>query len=184
MTDGAVTERAGEPEQPGPLGHVVPVASGRDAADVHRFFWYWFEWVRSPSRRRQTEDMTGLPLSASMILWQLIFHGPLSVSEIARKLGLQRSTVSRQLQPLRDRRFVSETPGRHNKKVSEVSIAPAGEAVCAQLEGLYLDYWTRIVNRLDAAQQRRLTAALEDLRHAMDAEADADPTGFARLPWA
>lgn len=153
-----------------------------DAVDVHRFFWYWFEWVRSPSRRRQTEELTGLPLSASMILWQLIFHGPLSVTEIGRKLGLQKSTVSRQLRPLRDRGLVTETPGRHNKKVSEVSIAPAGEAVCAQIEGLYYDYWSRVVGRLTEAQRRRLAAALGDLRRAMDAEADADPTGFARLP--
>lgn len=153
-----------------------------DAVDVHRFFWFWFEWVRSPSRRRQTEELTGLPLSASMILWQLIFHGPLSVTDIGRKLGLQKSTVSRQLQPLREGKLVSETPGHHNKKVSLVSIAPAGEAVCAQLEGLYYDYWARVVDRLTDAQRHRLTAALTDLRAAMDDEATADPTGFAQLP--
>lgn len=159
-----------------------PSTPTSDVIDVHRFFWFWYEWARSPSRRRQTEELTGLPQSATMILWQLMFHGPLSVTEIGRKLGLQKSTVSRQLQPLRDRRLVTEKPGRHNRKVSEVSIAPAGEAVCAQLEGLYIAYWSRVVGRLSADQRRRLTTALGDLRHAMDDEAAADPTPFARLP--
>jgi DNA-binding MarR family transcriptional regulator len=145
-------------------------AAGSDVIDVHRFFWFWYEWARSPSRRRQSEELTGLPQSASMILWQLLFHGPLSVTDIGRKLGLQKSTVSRQLQPLRDRHLVTQTPGRHNRKVSEVSIAPAGEAVCAQIEGLYVDYWSRVVGRMTPIQRHRLTTALADLRHAMDAE--------------
>lgn len=164
----AMTDRA---ERSTPAGDVI---------DVHRFFWYWYEWARSPSRRRQAEGLTGLPQSASMILWQLMFHGPLSVTDIGRKMGLQKSTVSRQLQPLRDHGLATEKPGSHNKKVSEVSIAPAGEAVCAQLEDLYIDYWARVVDHMTDAERRRLTTALDGLRRAMEAEAEADPSGFAR----
>src|SRR4051794_14669370 len=30
------------------------------ATRVHEFFVYWFEWVRSPGRRRTSEQLTGL----------------------------------------------------------------------------------------------------------------------------
>ena len=51
-----------------------------DATSVHEFFWFWYEWVRSPARRRQIDVLTGLPESAWKILYKLRSSGPLSVT--------------------------------------------------------------------------------------------------------
>jgi DNA-binding MarR family transcriptional regulator len=144
---------------------------GADADWVHRFFWYWYEWMASPNRRRQIEEVTGLPRSASLILWKVLFLGPLSVTDLARAMGLEKSTVSRQLQPLRAKQLVVETPGGRNGRASEVSITPAGRAVCDQVDALQIDYWSRVLSHLTADDRRRLVASLQALQNAMDAEA-------------
>jgi DNA-binding MarR family transcriptional regulator len=141
---------------------------------VHRFFWYWYEWIASPTRRRQIEQLTGLPRSASLILWRVLFLGPLSVTDLARAMGLEKSTVSRQLRPLRARRLVVETPGGRNGRAFEISITPAGRSVCDRVDAMQIHYWSRVLSRLTVEDRRRLTGSLRALQHAMDAERDAE----------
>jgi DNA-binding MarR family transcriptional regulator len=141
-----------------------------DVDQVHRFFWYWYEWMASPTRRRQIEQLTGLPRSASLILWQLVFLGPLSVTELARAMGLEKSTVSRQLQPLRTKQLVVETPGARNGRASEISITPAGRAVCDRVDAAQTKYWSRVLSHLAVDDRRRLTTSLQALQRAMDVE--------------
>ena len=102
-----------------------------DATSVHEFFWFWYEWVRSPACRRQIDELTGLPESAWKILYKLRSSGPLSVTEIGRVVDLDKSTVSRHLEPLRAAHLIVETPGSHNRRVSEVSVSARGAASCA-----------------------------------------------------
>jgi DNA-binding MarR family transcriptional regulator len=144
---------------------------------VHRFFWYWYEWMASPARRRQLESVSGLPQSASLLLWRILFLGPLGVTDLARAVGLEKSTVSRQLEPLRARGLVAETPGGRNRRTSEISITPAGRAVCDRIDALQLDYWSAVLSHLPPPDRHRLTASLESLQQAMDAEAAAARAG-------
>ena len=88
-----------------------------DATGLHEFFWFWYEWVRSPARRRQIDDLTGLPESAWKILVKLRSAGPMSVTDIGRVVDLDKSTVSRHLEPLRVAQLIVETPGSHNRRV-------------------------------------------------------------------
>lgn len=144
-----------------------------DADWVHRFFWYWYEWMASPTRRRQIEQLTGLPRSASLLLWQVLFLGPLSVTELARAMGLEKSTVSRQLQPLRAKQLVVETSGGRTGRASEISITPAGRAVCDRVDAMQIRYWSRVLSHLTVEDRRGLTASLRALQRAMDAEGAA-----------
>jgi DNA-binding MarR family transcriptional regulator len=144
-----------------------------DARQVHRFFWYWYEWMASPIRRREIEQLTDLPRSASLILWKVLFLGPLSVTDLARAMGLEKSTVSRQLEPLRARQLVVEAPGGRNRRASEISITPAGRAVCNRIDDTQTRYWSRVLSHMPADERRGLVASLQALQHAMDAEAAA-----------
>jgi DNA-binding MarR family transcriptional regulator len=151
-----------------------------DAHQVHRFFWYWYEWMASPTRRREIEQLTDLPRSASLILWKVLFLGPLSVTDLARAMGLEKSTVSRQLEPLRAKQLVVEAPGGRNRRASEISITPAGRAICDRIDDSQTRFWSRVLSHMPAEDRRGLVASLQALQHAMDAEtATATLTGTA-----
>ena len=116
-----------------------------DATSVHEFFWFWYEWVRSPARRRQIDALTGLPESAWKILYKLRSSGPLSVTEIGRVVDLDKSTVSRHLEPLRAAQLIVETPGSHNRRVSEVSVSARGATLCDRVDDAHVQYWSDVL---------------------------------------
>jgi DNA-binding MarR family transcriptional regulator len=142
----------------------------RDSTCVHEFFWFWYEWVRSPGRRRQIEDLTGLPESAWKLLYKLQSHGRSSVTELGRLVDLDKSTVSRHLEPLRTARLVVETPGRRNRRVSEISVSQRGKDLCEMVDQVHLQYWSDVLAHLPATQRRGLARSLQALQRAMDVE--------------
>ncbi|HEY8523500.1 MAG TPA: MarR family winged helix-turn-helix transcriptional regulator [Acidimicrobiales bacterium] len=168
MTDGA------DPGGDGPSGGGGPSDLAADTERVHRFFWYWYEWMASPARRRLIEEVTGLPRSASLLLWKVLFAGPLTVTELARAMGLDKSTISRQLEPLRARGLVVEAPGGHTRRSTVLAITPAGRAVCDRVDALQTGYWSRVLSHLSPAERRTLTASLDALQRAMDAESGTE----------
>ena len=141
-----------------------------DATGVHEFFWFWYEWVRSPARRRQIDSLTGLPESAWKILYKLRSEGPLSVTDIGRVVDLDKSTVSRHLEPLRAAQLIEETPGSHNRRVSVVSVSPRGEALCDRVDDAHVQYWSDVLTHLPEAQRHDLARLLGQLQVAMEQE--------------
>jgi DNA-binding MarR family transcriptional regulator len=170
-------------QAPTPGADASEASDASDVEAVHRFFWYWYEWMASPTRRREIEQLTDLPRSASLLLWKVLFAGPLTVTELARAMGLEKSTVSRQLEPLRAKQLVVETPGGRNRRASEVAITPAGRAVCERVDEMQTGYWARVLSHLPADDRRRLAESLQALQHAMDAEAGSrSPLSPAEVP--
>lgn len=142
----------------------------RDATCLHEFFWFWYEWVRSPARRRQIGALTGLPESAWRILYKLRSSGALSVTEIGRVVDLDKSTVSRHLEPLRAAQLIVETPGSHNRRVSEVSVSSRGRALCDRIDQVHVQYWSDVLARLPAPERHDLARLLGQLQYAMEQE--------------
>ena len=140
------------------------------ATGLHEFFWFWYEWVRSPARRRQIDGLTGLPESAWKILVKLRSAGPMSVSDIGRAVDLDKSTVSRHLEPLRAAQLIVETPGSHNRRVSVVSVSPRGEALCDRVDDAHVQYWSDVLTHLPDAERHDLARLLGRLQVAMEQE--------------
>ena len=141
-----------------------------DATGLHEFFWFWYEWVRSPARRRQIGALTGLPESAWRILYKLRSSGALSVTEIGRVVDLDKSTVSRHLEPLRAAQLIVETPGRRNRRVSEVSVSAHGAALCDRIDEAHVQYWSDVLTHFPAAERPELARLLGQLQVAMEQE--------------
>lgn len=147
------------------------IGSRREAAtDVHEFFSYWYEWVRSPTRRRLTEYRAGLPQSAAMILHRVFVVGPIRISELARSLGLDKSTISRQLEPLRTARLLDEEPDATNRRASKVSLSVRGRQLIDRIAESNIDYWESVLDHLSVTEQRQLARLLGRLRQAIDAQ--------------
>jgi DNA-binding MarR family transcriptional regulator len=141
-----------------------------DATSVHEFFWFWYEWVRSPARRRQIDVLTGLPESAWKILYKLRSSGPLSVTEIGRLVDLDKSTVSRHLEPLRAAQYIVETPGSRNRRVSEVSVSARGAALCERVDDTHVQYWSDVLAHFASQDRAELARLLGALQVAMEQE--------------
>jgi DNA-binding MarR family transcriptional regulator len=133
--------------------------------EFFRFFWY--EWVRSAAWRQLSSEVTGLPPSAGLILRQLDIAGGMSVAEIGRSLGLDSSTVSRQVQPLRQRGFTINRPRHTNKRVTEISLSGAGRAAAKRLERLQVADFVAVVDRLTPERQAVMGEVLCELQSAM-----------------
>jgi len=140
------------------------------ATRVHEFFVYWFEWVRSPGRRRTSEQLTGLPQSALMILHRVQHFGPVSVGELARAFGLDKSTISRQLEPLRQEQLIDETPYETNRRMSRISVSARGRKLSNRIASAQIEYWTAVLDHLSATEQRQLAKLLGRLQEAIEAQ--------------
>ena len=137
---------------------------------MHEFFVYWYEWLRSPARRRMAEQQSGLPQSASMILHRLRYFGPISVGELARTFGLDKSTISRQLEPLRQERLITETPDQANRRISRISVSARGRRLSDRIAGAQIQYWSSVIGHLTVSEQRQLATLLGRLKDAIEAE--------------
>ena len=141
-----------------------------NATRVHEFFVYWYEWLRSPGRRRMSEQLTGLPQSASMILHRLRHFGPVSVGELARAFGLDKSTISRQLEPLRQEGLIDETPYETNRRMSRISVSARGRKLSDRVASAQIQYWAAVLDHLSATEQRQLAKLLGRLQEAIEAQ--------------
>lgn len=145
-------------------------ADNSEATAVHEFFVFWYEWLRSPARRRMAEQQSGLPQSASMILHRLRYFGPISVSELARAFGLDKSTISRQLEPLRHERLITETPDEANRRISRISVSARGRRLSDRIASAQIQYWSSVLGHLTATEQRQMARLLGRLKEAIEAE--------------
>jgi DNA-binding MarR family transcriptional regulator len=141
-----------------------------NATAVHEFFVYWYELLRSPTRRRMSEQRSGLPQSASMILHRLRYFGPISVGELARAFGLDKSTISRQLEPLRQERLITETPDESNRRISRISVSARGRRLSDRIASAQIEYWSAVLDHLTASEQRQLARLLGRLKEAIEAQ--------------
>jgi DNA-binding MarR family transcriptional regulator len=150
-----------------------PGAQNDHAVVLHEFFTFWYESLRAPGRRRPTEDVTSLPQSAMFIMHRLKFRGPLSVSDLGRSFGLDRSTISRQLEPLRAERLVDEAPHPQNRRITLISVSARGQRLLDKVSGAHVDYWSAVLAKLSEQEQDQLAVLLGRLRCAIESQAGA-----------
>ena len=137
------------------------------AYQVHLFFRFFFsDWVRDPSRQRLTVATTGLQEASYLLLRRLFDTGPASVSDLARGVGLDPSTVNRQVRPLRDEGLVEPRQGVVGRSTA-LRVTEAGAGVLARMELAQVKDWERVMEALPAERRDELAAVLGDLRAAM-----------------
>jgi DNA-binding MarR family transcriptional regulator len=153
-------------------GELRPVvAPSAETLAVHEFFSFWYDWVRSPAHRRQVDEVSRLPESALRLLGQIETLGPISVTALARAVDLDKSTVSRHLEPLRAAGLIEETPAPG--RVTHVSISPQGRSVRRALAEMHIDHWSSVLAQLPMTRRRELARSLRAFQDAMEADARA-----------
>lgn len=73
-------------------------------------------------------EPTGLKITQYALLRQVGRLGPVNMTELAKNMGLDRTTLVRNSKPLEERGLISSTPGR-NQRVHELCITDQGGKV-------------------------------------------------------
>src|ERR1700722_20222732 len=75
----------------------------------------------------QCRAPTGLRISQFGILTRLKRLGPLTISELAEKMAIDRTTLGRNILPLRRDGLVEITPAASDRRAKEIRLTKAGE---------------------------------------------------------
>jgi DNA-binding MarR family transcriptional regulator len=70
----------------------------------------------------------GIRVTQFTTLVMLMLRGPLPVGELARSLGTERTTLTRNLELLEDQRWIESHPGEDDSRSRILSVTPKGEA--------------------------------------------------------
>ena len=92
--------------------------------------------TRSTRQRDRIARATGLPLTiASIGALRVVEQGEApSATDVAHRLGIDPSTVSRQLRPLEEHELVSRNVDEVDRRVTRLTVTAAGRRVLEQVE--------------------------------------------------
>ena len=125
------------------------------------------EYERLRRHRWELDPRLTLSVSAYRILWALETHGPTTLRDLTDVLGLERSTVNRQVNAaLTDGWLVRSSSERGGAHVLDAS--DAGREAFAHDRGVMADKFTAVVDALGPEVARRLANDLAALNDAMD----------------
>jgi DNA-binding MarR family transcriptional regulator len=135
--------------------------------------------ARSPRQRERMARAVGLPITAANLAALRIVQrqGPVAVIDVARRLGLDQSTASRQLRPLEEHGLVTRTGDPADRRVALLRVTPAGEDLLGRVRAMQLNDFDVALSDWDPAQRHTLAVLLERFRHDLLA-ARTDETGW------
>ena len=103
---------------------------------------------------------THASLSEVMALGELTDVEAMSQHDLARRLGLEKSTVSRLVAGLVDRGWVSRTRNPDNRRLYRLQLTPDGQAAARQIGTQLRARHTELLNGLTAAERHGLMIGL------------------------
>lgn len=161
--------------------------AGADAALLHRIHDYNELIAASGRSLRQHERIVRaarLPLTGACLslLGLVSRHGPLSVGEVARRVGVAPSTASRQLRPLERHGFVARDAS-DDRRVARLRLTPAGARALARARSVMLNDYEVALRGWSAKDRMRLADLLARLRDdLLRAQVDAQGWSVAKAP--
>jgi DNA-binding MarR family transcriptional regulator len=122
--------------------------------------------VRSAQQRERVLRAARVPLKGAGLNALRIVdrHAPVAISDLARRLGVDQSTASRQLRPLEDERLVVRAVDEHDRRVAWLSLTPKGRRVLDRTTEVWLQDYDVALDGWSAADRALLGELLGRLR--------------------
>lgn len=112
----------------------------------------------------------GVTMTHLQILSHLEDHGEIGMGRIADLIGVSMSNASGLIDRMEERGLVERVRLTDDRRVVHVRTTPLGLEMLNESEILRADLMTRILDRLDDQQLKRLARTVDDLRAALQAE--------------
>lgn len=136
--------------------------------------------ARSSAQRERLRRAVGAPVTtASMTALRLIERaGPLAMSELARRLGLDQSTLSRQVRPLEDEALVLRSNDRGDRRVVWLRVSAKGIRLLQRLRDVELNDFDVALSDWSERDRARLATLLDRFRTDL-LRVRVDPLGWS-----
>ena len=105
-------------------------------------------------------------------------HGPIAVSDVARRLEVDQSTVSRQVRPLEEEGLVARTTDPADRRSARLAVTPKGRRVLDRVTEVPLNDYAVAVGDWPEADRARLGELMRRLRAAL-LQTRADESGWS-----
>ncbi len=147
---------------------------------IHEFMSLVIASTRSPRQRDRLQRALGLSLSETNLgaLRLVQVHGPIAVSEVARRLEVDLSNASRQLRALEDQGLVARRVDPADRRVARFGVTAAGRRVLDRVRAVALNDYAVALDDWSARDRRQLATLLDRFRESLLAT-EPDETGWA-----
>ena len=126
--------------------------------------------VRSFGLHRPDETPCGepVPVAEAHALMDLAADGPLNHGELAARLRLEKSTVSRLVRQLEKRKWIKRTSAAHDRRVIHIQLTPLGQAAAQRLADARHSKFDNLLAALPKQKRASILEAMSTLVRAMD----------------
>jgi DNA-binding MarR family transcriptional regulator len=126
--------------------------------------------VRAFGLHRPDETPCGepVPVAEAHALMDLAAGGPLNHGELAARLRLEKSTVSRLVRQLEKRKWIKRSPAAHDRRVIQIQLTPRGEAAAQRLADARHSKFDGLLAALPRQKRSSILEAMSTLVSAMD----------------
>lgn len=148
---------------------------------VHRFVDLVIASSRSPRQRERMARAAGFPVteSGSSLLRAVARHAPITLGNLAERVGLDQSTVSRQVQALESHGLVERSPDPADRRSSVISLSTTGRQCLERVRAVaHHDYDAALAGWTDD-ERATFAAMLDRFRQAL-VEAEVDDRGWSK----
>lgn len=142
------------------------------------------EVFRLNGRLLASGDRLTVDLGLTSARWQVLGaleHEAATVSQIARRMGLQRQSVQRLVDILAAEGIVEGVPNPSHRRAKLVRVTASGRRALRALRGRQIEWSNRVTRGAGAADLVTALAALRDLRNRLEAD-DEPPAARADRP--
>jgi len=128
-------------------------------------------FIRAFGLHRPEQTPCGEPVSVAEAhaLIELSLAELLSQNDLAQRLRLEKSTISRLVGLLEGRAWITRTRGRHDGRVMELRLTDAGRQAAAQLSAARQAKFARLLGAIPAEQRPLILETLHLLTEALHA---------------
>jgi len=152
------------------------LSDDRDLLAIYDFTALVSASARSARQHDRMVRAVGAPITGAglLVLRTIERHGPVTASDVARRLQVDQSTASRHLGALADRGFVRRDADGDDGRVSWLRVTASGQRVLDRARDVALNDFDAALIGWSSDDRRTLGLLLTRLRKALlDAEVDA-----------
>ena len=111
---------------------------------------------------RKLSSKFELTLSQALVLLYIPFDG-ITISNLSQKLGIDISTMTRNIQRIERKQLINRTPNLNDKRSIKLLLSPRGQNIANSLNKEMAENLQKIIDKYDFDQSNQLNNNLESL---------------------
>ncbi|WP_299773437.1 MarR family transcriptional regulator [uncultured Tateyamaria sp.] len=131
--------------------------------DVRQFLPYLLNQAAEASSlefQKVYKDKYGMLRNEWRVLFHLGIYGRMTASDIGARAQMHKTKISRAVQRLAERRYLTRTRADKDRRVEYLTLTPAGQQVYRDLKGIAQDYDAALTDSISAEEANMLRGLL------------------------